>query len=147
MDWRVFLTPDRQVSEDDNLLSSSNHLLKLVFARNAVEISLHAAGVSGSSRFCWNSSWSEPCRTRRFHGSRLVRRPRQEPETQVEIQVSSHFGWVKGLRPLARLGTSGVIAAGGCGRRPAGQASCARTPVRRKLAPLSLSIGCRQDPS
>jgi len=103
------LDPDRQVGEDDEFtLSTSNHLLpKLVFARSPVTDFQQAperfpAHVSILlEQFVVHSRVGRIDSLRRgsFVGG-LV----QEPETLVELQAGSHFGWVKGLRPLARRG-------------------------------------------
>ncbi len=105
------LDPERQVGEDDEFtLATSNHLLpKLVFARNPVSDFLQAperfpAHVSVLlEQFVVQSRVGRVDRLRRgsFVGG-LV----QEPETQVEMQVGTNFGWVKGLRPMARPGAS-----------------------------------------
>jgi DNA phosphorothioation-dependent restriction protein DptH len=105
------LDPDRQVGEDDEFtLSTSNHLLpKLVFARSPVTDFLQAP-----ERFPAHVSilleqfvvHSRVGRTERISRGSYVGGLVQEPETQVELQSGSHFGWVKGLRPLARRGAA-----------------------------------------
>lgn len=114
------LDPERQVGEDDEFtLATSNHLLpKLVFARNPVSDFLQAperfpAHVSILlEQFVVQSRVGRVDRLRRgsFVGG-LV----QEPETHVEMQVGAQFGWVKGLRPLARRDASaGEMLMRGC---------------------------------
>jgi DNA phosphorothioation-dependent restriction protein DptH len=105
------LDPERQVGEDDEFtLATSNHLLpKLVFARNPVTDFLQSP-----ERFTAHVSilleqfvvQSRVGRIDDFRRGSYVGGLVQEPETQVELQVGSHFGWVKGLRPVARRGAS-----------------------------------------
>ncbi len=105
------LDPDRQVGEDDEFtLSTSNHLLpKLVFARSPVTDFLQAP-----ERFPAHVSilleqfvvHSRVGRTDAMSRGSYVGGLVQEPETLVEMQAGSHFGWVKGLRPLSRRGTA-----------------------------------------
>lgn len=103
------LDPDRQVGEDDEFtLSTSNHLLpKLVFARNPAGDFLQTP-----ERFPAHVSvlleqfvvQSRVARIDTLGRGSFVGGLVQEPETQVELQQGTHFGWVKGLRPLARRG-------------------------------------------
>ncbi|MFO0570174.1 MAG: hypothetical protein U0263_31310 [Polyangiaceae bacterium] len=105
----MLLDPDRQVSEDDEFtLGSSNHLLpKLVFARNPIADFLQAPERFPAHVSLLLEQFVVQSRVGRIdtmsRGS-FVGGLVQEPETQVELQASSHFGWVKGLRPLARRG-------------------------------------------
>lgn len=103
------LDPERQVGSDDEFtLGTTNHLLpKLVFARNPTTDFLQnparfPAHVSILlEQFVVKSRVGRVSDLRRgSYVGGLV----QEPETQVEIQGGAHFGWVKGLRPLARRG-------------------------------------------
>jgi hypothetical protein len=105
------LDPDRQVGEDDEFtLSTSNHLLpKLVFARSPLSDFLQSpehfpAHISVLlEQFVVHSRVGRIGTMRRgSYVGGLV----QEPETQVELQAGSHFGWVKGLNPIARLGAA-----------------------------------------
>lgn len=101
------LDPERQVGEDDEFtLTTSNHLLpKLVFARNSLHEFLQAP-----ERFSAHASLLleqfvvqsrvgnvEAMRRGSFVGG-LV----QEPDTQIDYQTGTHFGWVRGLQPRAR---------------------------------------------
>jgi hypothetical protein len=105
------LDPDRQVGEDDEFtLSTSNHLLpKLIFARNPVSEFLQAP-----ERFPAHVSilleqfvvQSRVARIDSLGRGSFVGGLVQEPETQVELRQGTHFGWVKGLRPLAGSGSS-----------------------------------------
>jgi hypothetical protein len=103
------LDPDRQVGEDDEFtLSTSNHLLsKLVFARNAISDFLQAPDRFPAHVSILLEQFMVQSRVGRVdsmgRGS-FVGGLVQEPETQVEVQVGSHFGWVKGLSPRARRG-------------------------------------------
>lgn len=101
------LDPERQVGEDDEFtLAASNHLLpKLVFARNSLQeflqaperFSAHASLLLEQFVVQSRVSSVEAMRRGSFVGG-LV----QEPDTQVDYQTGTHFGWVRGLQPLAR---------------------------------------------
>jgi DNA phosphorothioation-dependent restriction protein DptH len=103
------LDPDRQVGEDDEFtLSTSNHLLpKLVFARNAVSDFSQTPERFPAHVTILLEQFMVQSRVGRVDSvSRcsFVAGLVQEPETHVELQLGSHFGWVKGLRPSARRG-------------------------------------------
>lgn len=105
------LDPDRQVGEDDEFtLSTSNHLLpKLVFARNPVGEFLHSPERFPAHVSILLEQFVVQSRVARIDGlgrGSFVGGLVQEPETQVELQQGTHFGWVKGLRPLVRRGAS-----------------------------------------
>jgi hypothetical protein len=105
------LDPERQVGEDDEFtLATSNHLLpKLIFARNPVGDFLQDPDRFPAHVSVLLEQFVVQGRVGRIDGLRrgsFVGGLVQEPETQVEMQQGSHFGWVKGLRPVARHGAS-----------------------------------------
>lgn len=100
------LDPDRQVGEDDEFtLSTSNHLLpKLVFARNLVGEFLQSPERFPAHVSILLEQFVVRSRVARIDGhgrGSFVNGLVQEPDTQVESQQGTHFGWVRGLRPLS----------------------------------------------
>ena len=100
------LDPDRQVGEEDEFtLASNNHLLpKLVFARHSIAEFLRAPERYTAHVSLLLEQFAVLGRVRRVDGLRrgsFVGGLVQEPETQPETE-GAHFGWVKGLHPVAR---------------------------------------------
>ena len=105
------LDPDRQVGEDDEFtLATSNHLLpKLVFARNPVGDFLQEPERFPAHVSLLLEQFVVQSRVGRIDGMGrgfFVGGLVQEPDTQIELPGGSHFGWVKGLRPVARRGAT-----------------------------------------
>jgi len=101
------LDPERQVGEDDEFtLSTSNHLLpKLVFARNSVGEFLQAPEKFPAHVSILLEQFMVQSRVGRVDSMMrcsFVGGLVQEPETQVEHQAGSYFGWIKGLHPARR---------------------------------------------
>ena len=105
------LNTNRQVGEDDEFtLATSNHLLpKLVFARNPVGDFLQEPERFPAHVSLLLEQFVVQSRVGRIDGMGrgfFVGGLVQEPDTQIELPGGSHFGWVKGLRPVARRGAT-----------------------------------------
>lgn len=146
------LDPERQVGSDDEFtLGTNNHLLpKLVFARcpvgdflqNPERFPAHVSILL--EQFVVHSRVGRVDDLRRgSYVGGLV----QEPETRVEHQAPSHFGWVKGLCPLARPGATdqeALLQSAVAGAQRVQASLATGLPVDATLAPV---VALQLDPA